>query len=146
MSQSPPRPLQTLPPRALPSWTMPSDLATLVAEDGEWEDPSWDPLLLTVVGDTRHEGRDIAMAWQLSLWPEDAPEALRPQVSASFGKPDGHGWAGWLLAALADRAPALVARVHDDSDGATCVLWVEAEADGRALMEAAWRCLQEAAL
>ena len=128
-----------------PPWIMPPDLATIIADDGEWEDPTWDPLLLTVVGDTRHEGRDIAMAWQLSLWPDDAPPALQAEVAASFGRADGHGWASWLLAAIEARAPQLVARVHDDSEEATCVLWVETEADGRALMEQSWRSLQDSA-
>ncbi len=126
---------------ALPAWTLPPDLPTIVAEDGEWEDPSWDPLLLSAVGDTRFEGRDIPLAWQLSLWPDDAPPDLRTKVAATFGKADGHGWADWLRLAVAKQAPALAARIHDDSDAATCILWVEAEADGRAMMEAAWLCL-----
>ena len=122
---------------------MPHGLATIVAEDGEWEDSSWDPLLLTVVGDTLFEGRAIATAWQLSLWPDDAPPALRAVVAAAFGKADGHGWADWLCAAIAERVPALSDRLHDESAAEVCVLWVETEADGRALLEAAWLCLHE---
>ncbi len=127
----------------LPLWSLPPDLATIVAEDGEWEDFSWDPLLLTVVGDTRFAGRAIPMAWQLSLWPEDAQPALRAAVAAACGKADGHGWAEWLCAAVAQRVPALADRLHDESVAETCILWVETEADGRALMEAAWLRLHE---
>ena len=130
----------------MPSWTMPPDLPVIVAEDGEWEDPSWDPLVLTVVGDTRLEGRLIPIAWQLSLWTEDAPAVLRAAVAAAYGKADGHGWAHWLLAALEARGQKVAARAHDDSEEAACVLWVETEADGRLLMEGAWLLLQEAAL
>ncbi len=125
----------------LPPWILPPNLATIVAEDGEWEDPSWDPLLLTVVGHTRLDGRDIPLAWQLSLWPDDAPAALQSRVASVSVRLDGHDWASWLLGELTTREPGLATRVHDDSDAATCVLWVETEADGQALMETAWICI-----
>ena len=127
-----------------PPWTLPPDLATIVAEDGEWEDPSWDPLLLTVVGQTRFEDRLIPVAWQLSFWPGDAFFQRRGAPPGALpGEGEGLAWSRWLRAALAARAPHLGRRLHDESEAATCVLWVESEEDGRALMEAAWLFLQE---
>ena len=126
-------------PGPTPAWTLPADLATIVAEDGEWEDPSWDPILLTVIGDTRAEGRVIPIAWQLSLWPDDMFfRVLNTSVFAKGEKADGHAWSTLLQSALATRLPALAARLHDDSDVSTCVLWVETEPDGRSLIEAVW--------
>lgn len=128
----------------MPRWTMPEDLATLVSDDGEWEDPSFDPLLLTVIGDTRFEGRLIPLAWQLSLWPSDVFfKDLAPGLRAQGIVPDGSGWSDVLHQAVASRDAALAERLHDDSDAATCVLWVETEADGKALMEIAWRFVHE---
>jgi hypothetical protein len=125
-----------------PLWAMPPDLATIVAEDGEWEDPSWDPLLLTVVGNTRFEGRLIPLAWQLSLWPADVfCKNLNAAMRAKGELPDGHAWSGVIQAELETAAPDLAAKLHDDSDASTCVLWVETEADGKALIEAAWQFL-----
>ena len=125
-----------------PAWVMPTDLATIVAEDGEWEDPSWDPLLLTVVGNTRFEGRLIPLAWQLSLWPDDLfCTTLNAAMRAKGESPDGHAWSAVIQAELATDTPALADRVHDDSDASTCVLWVESEADGKAMIEHAWLCV-----
>jgi hypothetical protein len=130
--------------KILPAWVMPGDLAEIIEEDGEWEDPSWDPLLLTVVGDTRHEGRLIKRAWQLSLWPGDAFfEPLNAALKARGEKADGHAWSDLIHEEIARRAPALLPKLHDDSDAATCVIWVETEADGRTLMETVWVYLHE---
>jgi hypothetical protein len=125
-----------------PPWVMPPDLKSIIADDGEWEDPSWDPLLLTVVGDTRHEGRLIPLAWQVSFWPADVYfKDLNAAMRGKGEKPDGHAWAAVIQAEIEAREPALAAKLHDDSDAATCVLWVETEPDGKILMEAAWRFL-----
>ena len=130
--------------KTLPSWLMPGDLAEIIEEDGEWEDPSWDPLLLTVVGDTRHEGRLIKRAWQLSLWPGDVFfTPFNAALKAKGGKADGHAWSDVIIEDIGRRAPDLASRLHDDSDTATCVIWVESEADGRAMMELAWVHLHE---
>lgn len=131
---------------ALPAWIMPAGLDAIIEDDGEWEDPSWDPLLLTIIGDTRHEGRLIARAWQLTLWPGDPFFAsLNKGLKTQGIKPDGPGWAEVLRAGIADSDPRLAARLHDDSEPEACVLWTETEADGRALMEAAWLYLHDLA-
>jgi hypothetical protein len=34
----------------LPAWTIPDNLGVILDEEGEWEDPRWDPIMLTVFG------------------------------------------------------------------------------------------------
>jgi hypothetical protein len=127
-----------------PNWLMPPDLAEIIDEDGEWEDPSWDPLLLTIAGDTRLDGRLIKRAWQLTLWPGDAFFApLNAALKTQGNKADGHAWSDLLHLEVGRHAPALALRLHDDSDAATCVIWVETETDGRMLMERAWTYLHD---
>ena len=123
----------------VPPWAIPHDLETIVEEDGEWEDPSWDPILLGVIGDTRYEGRLIARVWQLSFWPaEPFFRAMNAAMRAKGETPDGPAWSAVIRAELAIATPALSGTLHDDSDAAACVVWVEAEADAKILAEAVW--------
>lgn len=85
----------------------------------------WEPITVTAMSDTTYQGRAIPIAWQIEI------------VADSKGL-DGYGLETLALEAAREFDPSLPARCHRDTEAAACVLWVEAEADCKALLLASW--------
>jgi hypothetical protein len=133
-------------PDLLPAWSPPPDLAERLAEDGIWEDESWEPLTLSVLADTVHQGRPIARSWQIAFAAFDPRiEHWTTILDAAGIEPDGDGWSEVVHRRVGAVQPDLLTRLHDDSEGAACVIWVEAEADARLLIETIWQLLNDRA-
>ncbi|HYE20237.1 MAG TPA: hypothetical protein VEA69_17445 [Tepidisphaeraceae bacterium] len=129
-----------------PKWKLPKNLAKVVEDEGgSWEEDRWDPILLTVIGGTVLEGREIPLAWQIEFDPyDDRLEAARKELSAGGVEPDGYAWAERITAELTKNHPEVTAELHEDSEMSTCVVWVESEAACKALIETTWGLLRPA--
>jgi Immunity protein 51 len=112
-----------------PTWSTPDNLTQLLKADGEVEIDGWSPLIITAMTGTAYQGRPIETAWQISL---DAGEAPNGQDL------DGYGWEKLISDTLKAKNPRLEEKCHWDPEMSTFVVWVEAEADCRALAEIAW--------
>ena len=126
----------------MPRWKSPKNLAEALADgDGIWEDERWAPLLVTAMSGTEYQGRAIPVAWQLEFDPsEDEFAAASARIEEDGGEPDGYGWGEYIRRAVQTAEPALAARLHlTDCESAACVIWVETEADCRALVETTWK-------
>ena len=126
----------------MPDWTIPDNLQELVDADegGIWEDPRWEPILLSVMGGTSYCGRDIPLAWQIEFQPHgelfDAPNA---KIVTLGLEPDGYGWATLIQNVFAKYHPAVADELQfGDTESAACVVWVESESSCRLLMQVAW--------
>jgi hypothetical protein len=127
-----------------PPWKIPDNLRTILDAEEQWEDPRWDPLTLTVMAGTAYLGRPIPVAWEVSFSPaDDFFDDLNGTLEAAGIDPDGDGWFHLIKDRVAKSAPDLLERLHDDSETATCVVWVETEADCRILMETIWTILHD---
>lgn len=127
-------------PMALPIWKIPKNIQKRVDdEDGMWEDERFDPILLTVMSEVEHEGRDIPLSWQIEFDPfDDRLEAANEKLESSGIEPDGDGWAEVIEKEFAKRYPKLAGELHSDSESSTCVLWVESEKTCQKLIELVW--------
>jgi len=115
----------------------------VVAAEGFWESDHWDPIMLSVEGDTVCEGRPIPFQWQIEFVPygPEFEEANQRLDDGSGVKPDAYSWGDAVRNAIKAAAPQVFAEVHDDSEQAACVLWVESEAACRVLIETAWEMI-----
>ena len=129
--------------RTLPAWTMPEDVEAVVAAEGFWESDHWDPIMLSVEGDTEYEGRLIPMRWQIEFVPY-SPEFVEANQRLDDGlgvTPDGYKWSDAIQNVIRAKAPKVFEEMHDDSGQGSCVLWVESEAACRALIETVWEMI-----
>jgi hypothetical protein len=128
----------------MPTWQPPKNIAKALEDGGGfWEDERWSPILLTVMSDTEYEGRDIPIAWQIEFDPsEEELEVASAKMERMGIEPDGYGWGEYIQRTIRETNPALAQRLHaTDCETDTCVIWVEAEEDGRELVEAAWKLI-----
>jgi hypothetical protein len=125
-----------------PAWRIPGNLGAILEEEGEWEDPRWDPIMLTVFGGIRYNGRDI-QCWEVAFSPEDDFfDDLNKALEAAGIEANGYGWLDVVEGHLTKSNPDLLERLNClDTELATCVIWVETEADCRALIETIWTVL-----
>ena len=127
-----------------PPWKIPDNLRAILDAEEQWEDPRWDPLMLTVMAGTIYRGRPIPIAWEVTFSPgDDFFDDLNDTLEAAGIDPDGYCWLHVIEGRLAKSAPDLVERLHADSEIATCVIWVETEADCRNLIETIWTILHD---
>jgi hypothetical protein len=126
----------------LPAWRIPDNLGAILEEEGEWEDPQWDPIMLTVFGGISHNGQ-VNQCWEVAFSPEDDFfDDLNKALEAAGVEANGYGWLDVIESHLTKRNPDLVERLNClDTELATCVIWVEAEADCRELIETIWTIL-----
>jgi hypothetical protein len=127
-----------------PAWRIPDNLGAILEEEGEWEDPRWDPIMLTVFGGISHNGRDM-QCWEVAFSPEDDFfDDLNKVLEAAGIEANGYGWFDVIESHLTKRNPDLVERLNSlDTELATCVIWVESEADCRQLIETIWTILHD---
>lgn len=128
----------------MPQWKPPKSIAKALTDgDGLWEDERWSPILVTAMSGTTHTGRAIPVAWQIEFDPsEDEFEAANARLAESGVEPDGYGWGQYIQSSIREADPALAERLHvTDCETATCVIWVESEADCRRLVEATWKLM-----
>jgi hypothetical protein len=132
--------------RNLPKWRVPKNIEKRVeAEDGLWESERFDPILLNVMSDTSHNGRDIPLAWQIEFDPSDNRlAAANEKIEASGTEPDGEGWSSAIEKQFARRYPKLVHEFHSDSESSTCVIWVESEKACQKLIAVVWTLMHPA--
>ena len=123
-----------------PVWSVPADIARLVAAHPEliWEDDSWAPIVLTVMGGTTYQGRAIPLAWQIAFEPKGLPDEVNAKLENAHLDANGFGWSTWISTAMGKRYPELESALHFDDESAACVIWVETEAACRCLMETVW--------
>src|SRR5262245_21637073 len=122
----------------MPRWMPPKDLGKALAEgDGFWEDERWPPILVTAMSGTEHRGREIPVAWQIEFDPsDDELESANTRLREKGVEPDGYGWGVYIQKLIQKSDPELAKKLHiTDCETDTCVLWVESEADCRALLE-----------
>jgi hypothetical protein len=130
----------------IPVWDIPDNLAELVAENEAWEDESWAPILLTVMGGTSYQGRDIPLSWQIEFEPSDEEfEAANEKIESLGATPDGYGWANVIQSVVAKHHPEMVDELHlGDTDESACVIWVESEPTCKVLIQVAWGLINKA--
>ncbi|WP_143549321.1 hypothetical protein [Rhodopirellula bahusiensis] len=110
----------------MPEWNIPTDMRALIDadEDSMWDCDDWDPITLTVCGDTQYEGRDIDLSWQI--------------VYETTGI-TGYEFCDRVKAAVASVDAELVPLLNcGDTETAACVIWVETEHACRRLLEIVW--------
>lgn len=92
---------------------------------------------------TEYEGREIPIAWQIEFDPSDGDfEAANAKLEGLEIEPDGYGWGEYIQRTIRESNPVLAKRLHTtDCEVDACVIWVEAEKDCRALLEATWKLL-----
>lgn len=132
--------------RTLPEWTIPDDMATVVAREGLWETDRWNPIHLVILGDTIYHGRPIPLAWQVELSPYGAAfeDVNRRILTRTEVRPEAYAWSEVVREAIGREAPEYLAQLHtDDTEAATCVIWVESEAACRVLIRTIWTLLYE---
>jgi len=129
----------------MPKWNIPKDLQELIDADspdgdGMWEDDGWEPILLTVMAGTSHEGRDVPLAWQIEFDANDERLAdANVKIEASGLEADGYGWAKVIRSEFAKHHPAMADGLHfNDTEEEVCVVWVESESTCKTLMEVVW--------
>jgi hypothetical protein len=129
--------------KAMPTWNIPKNLSVILAEEGEWEDERWSPITLSVIGGTTYHGRAITQSWQIAFSPGDEFfDELNERLADAGGDSDGYAWLAQVQQHLGKADPGLLSRLHTgDTESDACVIWVENESDGRALVEAVWTML-----
>jgi hypothetical protein len=128
-----------------PAWRIPVDLRAILDAEEQWEDPRWDPLTLTVIAGTAYRGRPIPMSWEVTFSPaDDFFDELNAVLEAAGIDADGYGWLHVIESYLAQSTPDLLKVLYsDDTEQATCVIWVETEADCRNLIETIWTIMHD---
>lgn len=120
-------------------WDVPKNIYEIVYadEDFTWEDNSWEPILLSIFGDTSYEGRDIPLSWQVEFAPYGAPFNKRNEQLSNLGKEcDGYGWANLINTIFIEHYPRLVNQLNfHDTDTSTCVVWTETESTCKKIIE-----------
>jgi len=128
-----------------PTWKVPKNLKSILEEEEVWEDSRWQPLLLSVLGGTTYDGRDIPMCWQVEFEAGDdffAP--LLDRLAEAGMVPDGYAWLEVVRRHLGKTNSEILEKLHDDdTENAACVVWVETERDARALVESVWTMLHD---
>ena len=131
--------------KSAPDWNIPDNLGELLDRDegGMWEDSRWAPLLLTVMKGTSYAGRDIPLAWQIEFEPVGRPfESANDKIRALGLDPDGYGWASLIKSVAEKYHPEMAKELRfDDTEEATCVVWVESESSCRKLLQMAWNLI-----
>lgn len=125
---------------AKPDWSIPKNIAEIVADDEMWEDDRWSPLLLTVIGGTSYKGRDIPLSWQIEFEPSDETfDSANEKIEALGVEPDGYGWANVIASVVAKYHPELTDELQfGDTEEEACVVWVESEDTCKTLMNVIW--------
>jgi hypothetical protein len=128
--------------RDMPEWNIPPDLADIVAEEDIWEDESWDPIRLSVLGGTEYEGRAILLAWQVEFEPFGGDFVEAGKHIFGTRQPDAYGWCEAVVERMAKAYPGFADRLHTgDTESSTCVIWVESEEACKALIEVVWELI-----
>jgi len=110
----------------LPEWQIPSDLRSLIDADDDsmWNCDDWSPIILTVSGDTQHDGRNINLAWQIEYETTGCT---------------GYEFCERVIAAVESAAADLFPLLNcGDTESAACVIWVETEDACRRLLQIVW--------
>lgn len=126
----------------MPRWRPPKDITKALADgDGSWEDERWSPIRVTAMSGTVYQGCEIPVAWQIEFDPsEDEFESANSRLEEREVEPDGYGWGESIQKAIREANPALAKRLHlTDCETATCVIWVESEADCQEVLELTWK-------
>lgn len=123
-----------------PRWNIPPDISEIVAVDETWEDESWSPILLSVIGGTTYKGREIPLSWQIEFEPvDDLFEVPNERIAALGVEPDGYGWANVIASVISKHHPEISNELQfGDTDSDACVVWVESESSCKILMHVTW--------
>jgi hypothetical protein len=132
--------------KSKPEWKIPKDLVKIVTEEEMWEDIRWEPIILTVLGGTVYNGREIPLSWQIEFEPSgNMFEEPNKKISALGAEPDGYGWARVIQGVISKYHPEIKDELQfGDTEAATCVIWVESEESCKILAEVAWNLIQGA--
>ena len=123
-----------------PLWTIPTDIADIIADDEMWEDDRWSPVLLTLIGGTSYKGRDIPISWQIEFEPTNEAFTAPNEKIAKLGlDASGYGWANVIASVVGKYHPELADELQfGDTDESACVIWVESEQSCKLLMDVVW--------
>lgn len=126
-----------------PQWKIPENLGDLISEDASWETDEWSPIVLTVMGGTIYQGREISLSWQIEFIPYGKQfELPNGRLTALGFTPDGYGWADAISSAINQKIPGIHGELHfGDTEQSSCVIWVESERTCKTLMEIAWNMI-----
>lgn len=129
-----------------PVWNIPENLEEIVAEEEFWEDESWSPILLSVIGGTSYQGRDIPLSWQIEFEPYgDEFESANKKIEALGVEADGYGWANVINSVISTHHPEIFEELKfGDTDEAACVVWVESENTCKILTQVVWSLIHDA--
>ena len=130
--------------RPIPEWLIPDDLEAIVSRDEVWESDRWSPIALSVLGATIYHGRPIPLSWQIEFSPYgvEFEEANRRFAAPTGSKPDSYRWSELVVNAMTTNAPEFGPEMHtEDTELATCVIWVESEAACKALLKTVWEMI-----
>ena len=119
-------------------WNIPENIYELVYadEDCVWEDESWDPVLLSVIGGTSYGGRDIPLSWQIEFEPFGEIFSKGNEQLNKLGEEcDGYGWANLINTIFIKHHPDLKDHIYfGDTDSSACVVWTETESTCKKIM------------
>lgn len=94
---------------------------------------------------TSYGGREIPLAWQIEFEPEDELFITPNSKIAAMGlEPDGYGWATVIQSVFSQYYSDVADELHfGDTEDATCIVWVESEANCRLLLQVVWSLIHE---
>ncbi len=122
----------------------PPKLRAIIADEGNYEDDSFAPLLI-VVSELGHKGRTV-IGYQLNLKAGQHYEDIEDLMYDAGIAIDGHGWEILLRRYLKSADPALEKTIEGDTEGINCVLWADKEESFRKLLTAVLHFLADPSL
>lgn len=115
------------------SLKIPSNLMHILADEGYWEDESFDPILISIE-EIHHKGKD-KICYEASFALPDTPEDM-----------DGYLWEDTVSAFLAATQPLVAPKIIGESEDETCIMWADDEDNFRILLDAMIQLLRDPAL
>lgn len=107
------------------SFKIPENLETLLQTDESemWECDDFTPFNI-IISNVLHKGVE-AIHYQVDFSPSDEEfDELNQHIEGIGFDADGYGWTDYMLEYISDSKPTMLPFVFEDSESATCVLYV----------------------
>lgn len=103
----------------------PPKLRGIIADEGFYQDDSFEPLLINV-SELGHKGR-VVIGYQLILKAGEHYEEIEDLMYEAKQKINGASWEALIRRYLKSRDAAFEKQIEGDTEGANCVLWTDKE-------------------